>query len=133
MFLLQEEMKQRKPAANCNASNIRRCAPLLHLFCCILQLLLLPLRHQIIQPAQFSLGEDEIQQLTNKYQRQDLEKQRDEDTRQAEMAQPQTQSQVTIMGKTMAALEVLMTHSRTKQLSWMMVKRWTFLSGTCRR
>lgn len=34
------------------------------------------------------------------------------------------------MGKTMAALEVLMTHSRIKQLSWMMVKRWTFLRGT---
>lgn len=39
----------------------------------------------------------------------------------------------TIMGKTMAALEVLMIQSRIKQLSWMMVKRCTFLRGTCRR
>lgn len=39
----------------------------------------------------------------------------------------------TIMGKTIAALEVLMTQSRTKQLSWMMVKRCTFLRGTWRR
>lgn len=40
---------------------------------------------------------------------------------------------ITIMGKTIAALDVLMTQSRTRQLSWMMVNRWTFLSGTCLR
>lgn len=47
---------------------------LLHLFLRILQFLLLPLRHQVIQPAQLSLGEDQIQQLSDENQSQDLER-----------------------------------------------------------
>lgn len=39
----------------------------------------------------------------------------------------------TIMGKTMAARDTLMTQSRTRQVSWIRVKRWTFRRGTCRR
>lgn len=43
-----------------------------HLLLCVLQFFLLPLWHQVIQPAQFPFGEDEIQQLTDKHQGQDL-------------------------------------------------------------
>ena len=40
---------------------------------------------------------------------------------------------LTIIGKTMAAGDALMTQSRTRQVSWMRVKRCTLRSGTCRR
>lgn len=113
-----------------------RCAPLPHLFRRILQLLLLPLRHQVVQPTQLSLAEDEVQQLTDKHQGQDLQQQKQASTAigiHEYKQRVQHSLRFTIMGKTMAALEVLMTHSRTRQLSWMMVKRCTFLRGTWRR
>lgn len=43
-----------------------------YLLLCVLQFFLLPLWHQVIQPAQFSFRKDEIQQLTDKHQGQDL-------------------------------------------------------------
>lgn len=106
---------------------------LLDLLLCILQFLLLPLWHQVIQPTQFSLSKDKVQQLTDEHQGQDLMQQSD-----VVRSYVSTNcvwgtleyTAFTIMGKTMAALDVLMTQSRTKQLSWMMVKRCTFLSGT---
>lgn len=41
--------------------------------------------------------------------------------------------QLTIMGKTMAAGDVLMTQRSTRHVSWVTVNRCTFLKGTCRR
>jgi len=38
----------------------------------VLQFLLLPLRHEVVQPAQLALGEDEVQQLPDEHQRQHL-------------------------------------------------------------
>lgn len=40
---------------------------------------------------------------------------------------------LTIIGKTMAAGDALMTQSRTRQVSWTSVKRCTLRRGTCRR
>lgn len=42
-----------------------------------------------------------------------------------------TQPGVTMMGKTMAADVDLTIQSRPRQASWMAVKRWTLLRGTC--
>lgn len=48
-----------------------------HLYLRILQLLLLPFGHQVVQPAQLPLGEDEVEQLADEHQRQDLKWQSD--------------------------------------------------------
>lgn len=48
-----------------------------HLLLRILQFLLLPLGHQVVQPAQLPLGEHEVEQLADEHQRQDLKRQSD--------------------------------------------------------
>lgn len=100
----------------------------------VLQLLLLALRHEVIQPAELSLAEDAVHQLPDKHQSQHLHGKRSiagETVPDFCIFWEKNESRAqTIMGKTMAALEVLMTHSRIKQVNWMMVKRWTFLRGT---
>lgn len=131
-----QDMRKTRKSKLCLRFQSSNLPYLFHLFRRIIEGFLLPLRHQVIQVAQLSFGEAQVQQLTDENQSQHLQA-KDASTSHLNWEQQDEWTwawrRLTIMGKMMAAGDVLMTQSRTRQLSWVTVNRWTFLKGTCLR
>lgn len=101
---------------------------LVYFFGGVVKIFFLPLGHQVIQVAQLPLGEAQVQHFSNENQSEHLETRK----QRIPFVKMETENreqrvvlvvQLTIMGKTMAAGDVLITQSNTRHVSWVTVNR----------
>ena len=120
----------------CSLSELSVMTHLLLLLLLVVVLLLLALRDQVVQPAQLSLGEAEVQKLPDEHQSQNLQRMPRETSyclqvrTQVKRVLSVVSVRLTIMGKTTAAAEALMVQRTMRQDSCTTVKTWTFHRGT---